>query len=1001
MAPNVIGTLTTSGNLALGSQNLTVLNDYSNANFGSGNAFNARANVTGTGLIVGSNASQTITGNVIAGAPNQFTIDFGPIRSTGSGTVNYQIANNGTGAEIRGAIQTTNIDPRLSGSGVTAANFGPIVASANSGNLAITVTGGNVGGPITGTIEIVSNFSNVPTQIITLNGVTSVQAIGNATPSPNPLNLGNFHVGTQGAVTSLAVQNTTNVTGAEQLGINSVTGSAGFSGSNVFGSGLIAPGATQAGAVTVAASGTGSAGVNTGTVSIQYASDGTNVDPSFTRQNSNLQTINVTATGYNLAVGSTTPTPVTIANQRIGGSNSQVLTVANSAAAGAFTEVLNASFGANTGSATNNGGSIAGGLGSGGVVGGGSNNTALSVGVNTTAAGAKSGTVTLNYVSNGTGSSGLGNTAATVPTQTINVSGNVYQAAIGQLNAPISLSFGTVQVGQNVAQTLSVSNIATGPNGFVEDLGASFGTTSGVGASLITGTGTIGSLLAGGTDSSSMVVHVNTTAAGSVNGAIAINYTTNGTVNGVSNGLGSAAAGSSSFGVVGTIGANVVDTANPVINNSQPINLGNVRINTTSPTALVSVTNQASGNQQAALNASIAGNAPVTASGSFNLLAPGSTNNTSLQVGMNTNAAGHITGTATVSLVSDASNIGNCAPNCQLGLPSQNVNVTGNVYQIAQPTLPTNVSLGNVHVGGTLSQGLNVTNTLNAPVGFQEGLNATVASTTGAATAVGSITNLAAGGSNNSGIVVGINTATAGAISGTATLGLQSNGSGTSGLATLGLPNSAPITIAGNVYNLAVGSTTPTPVAIANQRIGGSNSQVLTVANSAAAGAFTEVLNASFGANTGSATNNGGSIAGGLGSGGVVGGGSNNTAMSVGVNTTAAGSEERHGDTELCLQRHRQQWSGQHRGDRADADDQCQRQCVSGGDRAIERSDQSELRHGAGGTERSADVEHLQHRHRTQWLRRRSGGELWHDVGGRCEPDHGHREYRFAAGGRH
>ena len=153
--------------------------------------------------------------------------------------------------------------------------------------------------------------------------------------------------------------------------------------------------------------------------------------------------------------------------------------------------------------------------------------------------------------------------------------------------------------------------------------GRAFGTTSGVGASLITGTGTIGSLLAGGTDSSSLVVHVNTTAAGSVNGAIAINYTTNGTVNGVSNGLGSAAAGSSSFGVVGTIGANVVDTANPVINNSQPINLGNVRINTTSPTALVSVTNQASGNQQAALNASIAGNAPVTASGSFNLLRRG------------------------------------------------------------------------------------------------------------------------------------------------------------------------------------------------------------------------------------------------------------------------------------------------------------------------------------------------------------------------------------------
>ena len=343
---------------------------------------------------------------------------------------------------------------------------------------------------------------------------------------------------------------------------------------------------------------------------------------------------------------------------------------------------------------------------------------------------------------------------------------------------------------------------------------------------------------------------------------------------------------------------------------------------------------------------------------------------------MNTNAAGHITGTATVSLVSDASNIGNCAPNCQMGLPSQNVNVTGNVYQIAQPTLPTNVSLGNVHVGGTLSQGLNVTNTLNAPVGFQEGLNATVASTTGAATAVGSITNLAAGSSNNSGIVVGINTATAGAISGTATLGLQSNGSGTSGLATLGLPNSAPITISGNVYNLAVGSTTPTPVAIANQRIGGSNSQVLTVANSAACGGVYRSAQRELWREHRQCDQQRWLDCRRFGQRWCGGRGEQQHGDECRCQHDSGGGAERYGDAELCLQRHRQQWSGQHRGDGADADDQCQRQCVSGGDRAVERSDQSELRHGAGGTERSADVERLQHRDRTQWFRRRSGGEL-------------------------
>ena len=229
---------------------------------------------------------------------------------------------------------------------------------------------------------------------------------------------------------------------------------------------------------------------------------------------------------YNLAAGNTTPSPATIANQRVGGTGSQALTVANTAAAGSFTEVLNVNFGANTGSATNNAGSITGGLGAGGVPGGGSNNTAMSVGVDTSASGARTGTVTLNYISNGTGTSGLGNTS--VGAQTITVSGNVYQAAIGQLNSPTSLNFGTVQVGQNVSQGLSISNIATGAAGFVEDLGATFGASSGTGANRISGTGSIGSLLAGATNNSSMVVHVDTGSAGSVNGAITINYTTNG-----------------------------------------------------------------------------------------------------------------------------------------------------------------------------------------------------------------------------------------------------------------------------------------------------------------------------------------------------------------------------------------------------------------------------------------------------------------------------------------
>ena len=57
---------------------------------------------------------------------------------------------------------------------------------------------------------------------------------------------------------------------------------------------------------------------------------------------------------------------------------------------------------------------------------------------------------------------------------------------------------------------------------FVEDLNARFGATSGTGGNLISGTGQIVNLAAGGTNASGMTVNVNTGSAATVNGAIAI-----------------------------------------------------------------------------------------------------------------------------------------------------------------------------------------------------------------------------------------------------------------------------------------------------------------------------------------------------------------------------------------------------------------------------------------------------------------------------------------------
>lgn len=731
-ATSTVGTIQNNGTstsaLNLGANNITVSSDYNNANFGSGNTFNARQNVAGTGQILAAGTpanAQVITGaNVTNGGTTTPTLTIGNVR-VGNNTFNYDIANNNVGGPaIRGAIQTTVggasiSDARLTGSGVTAGNFSPVAAgNSQSFNVNFNAASAGVLAPLAGqVVRVANNFDNV----------------------------------------------------AEQ------------------------------------------------NISIQLAAN---------------------AAAYNLAQGAVSPSPtVQVANQRVLGNTQAALTITNTGPVGAFTEKLNASFTANTGAATNNLGTVS--LLTAGV----SNNTNMSVGVNTATSGAKTGTMTIGFQSDGTGTSGLA--AVGAGSQVITVNGNVYQVAQGQLNtAP--LNFGTVQVGQVVSQNLSISNIATGAAGFVEDLKATFGATSGTGAALISGTGQLTGIQAGQTSNAgngTMTVNVNTAAAGVVNGAIAVNFITAGAVGGVSNGLGELAVGQASYGVQGNINAvvNVINQASPLLN-TPTINLGNVRVGAVSPTANVSITNVATVAPQAALNASITGNAPITASGSFNLLNPGATNNSALSVGMNTGTAGAVSGMATIALVSDASNVGGCAPNCQLNLASQNVTVTGGVYQVAQANVPATVNLGNQRIGTNASQAITITNTNIAPAGFQEGLNAAIGGTAGATAAGGPITNLAAGASSNA-ISVGMNVAGAGAHSGTVTLNLASNGTGTSGLADFALPN-ANVTVNATGYRLA-NPVVNTPTVNLAARVGdASPSQVVSVTNQSV-DAFREGLNAS------------------------------------------------------------------------------------------------------------------------------------------------------------
>jgi len=639
--------------LNLGTGNLTLSSDYTNGAWGSGNSFNRRAGVTGTGQIVAAaNAAQVISGTTVTGGnTTNATLTIGNVR-VGANNFDYTVGNSGsTGPTLRGAVQTNvngaNLsDARLSGSGVAATNYnaGAPAGSGESRTVTFSVASAGAIAPMSGQVlNLRSNFENIADQKLNI----------------------------------------------------------------VLGAG---------------------------------------------------------AAAYNAAVGSSV-TPVQVANQRVGGSNSATLNISNTAPAGAFSEDLNAGIASFSGQATASG-SVSGRLA-------GTNNTgtgAITVGVNSATAGARTGTVNLSYQTAGTVngvSNGLGTAAA--GGQAVTVNGNVYQLAAGAIQTG-ALNFGTVQVGQNVQQALVVRNTASGAAGFVEDLNASFGAASGTGAGLISGAGSLNGILAGTNSTAgngSMVVSVNTGAAGAINGSILVNYNSAGAVGGVSNGLGTFGVGSEGYGVIGTIQAtgNVINQASPLINNPL-INLGSVRVGALAPTGTVSVTNVATAPPQAALNASISPTSgPISASGSFNLLNPGATNTTSLNVSLNTAVAGNYTGAnagkATIAFVSDANNVGNCAPNCQLNLASQTVDVAGKVYQQAVGATPTTaLNFGVVRVGDTVTAKNIVINNTAAVAGLNDTLRADLGGVGGAFTGSGSVSGVAAQGSGN--IAVGLNTSTAG-----------------------------------------------------------------------------------------------------------------------------------------------------------------------------------------------------------------------------------------------
>jgi hypothetical protein len=417
------------------------------------------------------------------------------------------INNDGTiGPSIRGAIQPGanggNItDARLSGSGVTAGDFGSLAPGGNSGTLSVTFTASNAGALDGQFVFLINNFDNVRDQLIAVTG--SAFRLASATVTPLDIVFANAHVGDTQSM-NLTVSNTAANDGfSEEL-------DASFSGTtgNVSASGSInnlAPQGTDNTSMQVALD-TSSAGARSGTATVVLASDGTNTS-GFAPTALPSQTVNVSGNVYRLASPSAhSPEPVNLGVVHVGETATRALTISNTAANDTFSEKLDAAFGGATGDATASG-SIDN------LAPQATDNTSLVAGIDTSTIGTKSGTATITLTSDGSDTSMLGTTALT--SQTVNIGGQVnfyadpeilFQSGMAMLikidETHYTLDFGTLDTMAGVVTaSVDIQNFLLDLV-FQDTLNGTFD-LSGINDFLVTGTQAFSGVGPGGNDPNS------------------------------------------------------------------------------------------------------------------------------------------------------------------------------------------------------------------------------------------------------------------------------------------------------------------------------------------------------------------------------------------------------------------------------------------------------------------------------------------------------------------
>ena len=167
------------------------------------------------------------------------------------------------------------------------------------------------------------------------------------------------------------------------------------------------------------------------------------------------------------------------------------------------------------------------------------------------------------------------------------------------------------------------------------------------------------------------------------------------------------------------------------------------------------------------------------------------------------------------------------------------------VYGDADPEIsPTTTNFGEQHAGALLTEFYTIGNE-NVFGAYQENLDAGFAGGTGGVTGSGSV-NISVQASNATAISATLSSATGGLISGTGTIGFDSDGNGIDGLGTLALPP-AIVTLTGTFFNYAIADFFGnTSIDFGNVHAGAVPTDSILLANAAAQGQYSENLDAGF-----------------------------------------------------------------------------------------------------------------------------------------------------------